>query len=117
MEELKRIRRRLNRGRMLNRRLQFYIEYKVRLNVLPVIYVKPRGASSLCPICGEKLSPNGYRRMRCLSCSQEEDRDIIAVKNLLRRYQTDVGAFHPFTRKLSHDRRREDLALWESARG
>jgi transposase len=35
--------------------------------------------------------------MRCLSCSQEDDRDIIAVKNLLRRYQTDVGAstVHP----------------------
>jgi transposase len=28
----------------------------------------------------------------------EEDRDIIAVKNLLRRYQTDVG-LQPFTPK------------------
>jgi transposase len=54
--------------------------------------------------------------MRCLSCSQEEDRDMVAVKNLLRRYQTDVGAFHPFTRKPSHDRRREGLVMEVSAR-
>jgi hypothetical protein len=30
-------------------------------------------------------------------CGSEEDRDVIAVKNLLRRHQTDVGAstVHP----------------------
>jgi transposase len=35
--------------------------------------------------------------MRCLSCSQEDDRDIIAVKNLLQKYQRDVGSstVHP----------------------
>jgi transposase len=33
----------------------------------------------------------GIRRMRCLSCGLEKDRDIIAVKNPLQRYQTDVG--------------------------
>jgi len=44
------------------------------------------------PICGGKLSPNGYRRMKCRKCNLEQDRDVIAVKNLLRRYQMDVGA-------------------------
>ncbi|MEG9194715.1 MAG: zinc ribbon domain-containing protein [Candidatus Methanoglobus sp.] len=49
------------------------------------------------PVCGEKLSPNGHRRMKCGKCGLEDDRDVIAVKNLLRRYQMDVGAssVHP----------------------
>jgi putative transposase len=77
--------------------LQKIIEYKARLSELMVVYLNAKNTSSLCPTCGEKLSPNGYRRMRCLGCGMEEDRDIIAVKNLLQRYQTDVGAstVHP----------------------
>jgi len=62
-----------------------------------VKYVNAKGTSSLCPICGEKLSPNGYRLMTCPTCGLEEDRDAIAVKNLLRKHQMDVGAssVHP----------------------
>jgi transposase len=30
--------------------------------------------------------------MKCSKCGLEEDRNVIAVKNLLRRYQMDVGA-------------------------
>ena len=43
-----------------------------------------------------RLSPNGHRRLKC-GCGLEEDRDVIAVKNLLRRYRMDVGAspVHP----------------------
>jgi len=35
--------------------------------------------------------------MKCSECGLEEDRGAIAVKNLLRRYQMDVGAssVHP----------------------
>ena len=34
--------------------------------------------------------------MKCGKCGLEEDRDVIAVKNLLRRYQMDTGAsVHP----------------------
>jgi len=36
------------------------------------------------------------RQMKCSECGLEEDRDVIAVKNLLRRYQMDAGAsVHP----------------------
>ena len=59
-----------------------------------VVYVDAKGTSSLCPICGGKLSPNGYRLM-CSACGLEEDRDAIAVKNLLRRYQMDALSVHP----------------------
>jgi putative transposase len=83
---------RLNRWSF--RRFQKIIEYKARLSGLMVVYLNAKDTSSLCPVCGEKLSPNGYRRMRCPTCRLEEDRDIIAVKNPLQRYQTDVGGFN-----------------------
>jgi putative transposase len=105
MEKLKNIREKKKRIKAMNgrlnrwsfRRLQNIIEYKARLSGLMVVYLNAKCTSSLCPTCGEKLSPNGYRRMRCSGCGMEEDRDIIAVKNLLRRYQIDVGAstVHP----------------------
>jgi putative transposase len=77
--------------------LQNIIEYKARLSGLMVFYLNAKDTSSPCPICGEKLSPNGYRRLKCSRCELKEDRDIIAVKNLLRRYQMNVGAstVHP----------------------
>ncbi|MEM2578512.1 MAG: IS200/IS605 family accessory protein TnpB-related protein [Candidatus Bathyarchaeia archaeon] len=67
MEDLKGIRRRINYTKSLNRRLhswnfrrlQFYIEYKAKLERLPVVYVNPKHTSSLCPICGGRLASNG----------------------------------------------------------
>jgi len=56
---------------------------------LNVVCVDAKGTSSLCPI-----SPNG---LKCRKCNLEQDRDAIAVKNLLRRYQMD--ALYPFTPK------------------
>jgi putative transposase len=105
LEELANIRRRIRRSKAINgrlnrwsfRKLQEIIEYKAKLAGLNVTYVDAKGTSSLCPICGVKLSPNGHRRMECSVCGLEEDRDIIAVMNLLRRHQMDVGAspVHP----------------------
>jgi len=91
MEDLRRIRKRVNYGRMLNRRLhswnfrklQNYIEYKAGLAGLPVVYVNPRETSSLCPVCGGRLAPNGRRRLRC-RCGYENDRDMTACLNMLR---------------------------------
>ena len=91
MENLRGIRNNINKGRMLNRRLhswnfrrlQFYIDYKAKLEGLPVEYVNPKGTSSLCPVCGEKLAPNGHRRVKC-DCGYEQDRDVTACLNMLR---------------------------------
>lgn len=91
MEDLKGIRERIRYGRQMNRRLhywnfrrlQFYIEYKAKLEGLPVVYVSPRGTSSLCPVCGGRLAPNGHRRMKC-ECGYENDRDVTACINMLR---------------------------------
>ena len=79
------------------RKLQSNIEYKAKLTGLNVKYVDANETSSLCPICGGRLSPNGYRQMVCPTCVLEEDRDVITVKNLLHKHQRDVGAspVHP----------------------
>ena len=53
----KSVRRRLNRWNF--RKLQFFMEYKAKWNDLSVNYVKAYKTSSLCPICGLKLNPNG----------------------------------------------------------
>jgi putative transposase len=98
LEELANIRERIRHSKAINgrlnrwsfRKLQEIIEYKAKLAGLNVTYVDAKGTSSLCPICGGKLGPNGYRRLKCSRCGLEEDRDIIAVKNLLRRYQMNV---------------------------
>jgi putative transposase len=92
MEDLKGIRKHIDKGRMLNRRLhswnfrklQSYVEYKAKLEGLPVIYVNPKGTSSLCPICGGKLASNGHRQLECRKCRYEDDRDVIACLNILR---------------------------------
>jgi putative transposase len=113
MEDLKGIREKINRGKKLNRRLhswnfrelQFYIDYKAKSEGLPVVYVNPAGTSSTCPICGGKLAPNGYRRMRC-QCGYENDRDITACLNLLRMRGVSVPPESP-----PMTARREGLAL------
>ncbi|MEM2291464.1 MAG: zinc ribbon domain-containing protein [Candidatus Korarchaeum sp.] len=47
-----------------------------------MVYVNAR-STSICPIRGARLSPNGHRIMRCPRCGSE-DRDVMAVKNLLK---------------------------------
>jgi len=100
LEDLKHIRRRIRRSKALSgrlnrwgfRRLQHIIEYKAKLNGLSVVHVKAGGTSSLCPKCRGRLSPSGYRLMKCPRCGLEEDRDIVAVENLLQRIQINVPA-------------------------
>jgi len=69
-------------------RFQRMLEYQAKLHGLNVKYIDPKNTSSICPVCGGKLnpSPNGRRLRRCRRCGLEEDRDVIAVKNLIRRY-------------------------------
>ena len=92
LENLKGIRKNINKGKNLNRRLhswnfrklQFFIEYKAKLNGIPVVYVNPRKTSSLCPRCGGDLAPKGWRLTKCRKCGYENDRDVVACLNMLR---------------------------------
>jgi len=64
------------------RKLQSIIEYKAKLKGVRVVFVNPAHTSSLCPICGGKLSPNGYRILKCSNCGFEADRDVIGSWNI-----------------------------------
>lgn len=89
LENLKEIRTRINYSKELNGRLnrwsfrkfQQIVEYKAKLNGIKVVYVNPHKTSSLCPICGRKLSPNGQRLLKC-KCGLVADRDVIGSWNI-----------------------------------
>jgi len=63
------------------RKLQSIIEYKAKLKGVSVVFVDPAYSSSLCPICGGKLSPNGHRVLKC-ECGFEADRDVVGSWNI-----------------------------------
>ncbi len=101
LEDLKGIRKRIDYNRVLNRRLhswsfrklQSYIEYKAKLEGLPVVYVNPKDTSSRCPICEGKLSSNGTWRIKiCEKCGVVWNRDFVACLNLLRMWRVCVTA-------------------------
>ncbi|USG99167.1 transposase [Thermococcus argininiproducens] len=64
------------------RKLQSIIEYKAKLRGVRVVFVNPAHTSSLCPICGGKLSPNGHRVLKCSKCGFEADRDVVGSWNI-----------------------------------
>ncbi|AIU69085.1 transposase [Thermococcus eurythermalis] len=64
------------------RKLQSIIEYKAKLRGVKVVFVNPAHTSSLCPVCGGKLSPNGHRVLKCSNCGFEADRDVIGSWNI-----------------------------------
>ncbi|AEH24542.1 RNA-guided endonuclease InsQ/TnpB family protein [Pyrococcus yayanosii] len=63
------------------RKLQSIIEYKAKLRGIKVVFVDPAHTSSLCPVCGGKLSPNGHRVLSC-KCGFEADRDVVGSWNI-----------------------------------
>jgi len=108
LENLKNIRKKIKYSRKMNgrlhrwsfRKLQFIIEYKARLNGVPIIYVNARGTSRTCPICGTKLSPNGqYRTMKCKRCGLIADRDIIGAWNIRLRGLKQIDVRSPVPRE------------------
>jgi len=88
------------------RRFQRILEYQAKLHGLNVKYVNPAYTSSICPVCGNELeeSSNGRRLKKCQRCGLEEDRDVIAVKNLVKRYYEEW--IMPKFPKTSLDRQR-----------
>ncbi|NJE09235.1 transposase [Thermococcus sp. M39] len=64
------------------RKLQSIIEYKAKLKGIKVVFVNPAHTSSLCPVCGGKLSPNGHGVLKCSNCGFEADRDAVGSLNI-----------------------------------
>jgi putative transposase len=94
LEDLEKLRENNKKGKRFNKRLglwiyrkmQFCIEYEARERNLEVAKVNPRGTSSKCPRCGEKLAKNGHRVLRCRKCGFVGDRDVIATINLYKKF-------------------------------
>ncbi len=107
LENLKGIRTRINRSRELNGRLhrwsfkkfQQILKYKAMLRGVDVINVNPHKTSSLCPICGGELSPNGQRLLKC-ECGLVANRDVIGGWNIrLRGLKSKINVGAPFPPK------------------
>ncbi|MCE4623741.1 MAG: RNA-guided endonuclease TnpB family protein, partial [Caldisphaeraceae archaeon] len=77
------------------RRLQSIIKYKAKLKGVGVLLVNPAYTSSLCPICGRKLSPNGHRVLKCPNCGFEADRDVVGSWNISLRAMKMWGFISP----------------------
>ncbi|WP_337860602.1 transposase [Ferroplasma sp.] len=54
---------------------QKMVEYKSKRKT---VYVNPRGTSSECPVCGDKLKHPVWKISRCTNCGQDYNRDRLA---------------------------------------
>jgi len=79
-ELAKNVRKRLNF--FTYKKLLFWIEWQAKKHGVKIIKVNPKGTSTKCPICGNKLIKKNNRIMKCKICNYEENRDVIAVLNL-----------------------------------
>jgi putative transposase len=77
------------------RKLQHSIVTKAVEHNVPVIFVNPKGTSSVCPRCGTKLTYI-YRLGVCEKCRFIADRDVIGAVNIwlraLHAYAGELGS-------------------------
>lgn len=79
--------------RQMNNHWPFYeikrqIEYKAQWAGVPIIQLtrdETEGTSFECPRCGERLQVGSKRKVKCLKCNREMDRDLVAVLNISRK--------------------------------
>jgi putative transposase len=94
LEDLDKLRENNKRSRKFNKRLglwiyrkiQFCAEYEAGERSIEVTKANPRGTSSKCPRCGEKLAEYRHRVLRCWKCNFVGDRDVIAAINLYKKF-------------------------------
>ncbi|MFZ8783411.1 MAG: RNA-guided endonuclease TnpB family protein [Desulfurococcaceae archaeon] len=78
------------------RKLEQWIDWQCEKNGVPLIVVDPKGTSSTCPRCNSKLVENGYRRIKCVKCNFEANRDTVAILNIERKALSKMwGALTP----------------------
>ncbi|MEM0145875.1 MAG: zinc ribbon domain-containing protein, partial [Conexivisphaerales archaeon] len=56
------------------------------------VYVNPRGTSSECPVCGDKLKHQAWGISKCETCGVDYDRDRLAITLRLCGYPFTVSA-------------------------
>ena len=67
------------------RKLQEAIISKAMEYNVPIVFVNPRGTSSICPRCGAKLVYN-HRLAICRKCGLIADRDVVGAMNIWLRF-------------------------------
>jgi len=73
------------------RRLDYWIDWQAQKHGVKMIVVDSAWTSSECPIYGSKMVESDYRKMKCLSCGFEADRDVIAVLNIEKKALIEMG--------------------------
>jgi len=73
------------------RRLEHWIDWQCEKQGVPAAVINPRGTSSTCPICGSKLVENSYRKLKCIKCDFEADRDTVAILNIEKKAYKKMG--------------------------
>jgi len=58
---------------------------------VPAVTINPRGTSSTCPICGSKFVENSHRKLKCIKCGFEADRDTVAILNIEKKAYEKMG--------------------------
>ena len=58
---------------------------------MPAVTINPRGTSSTCPICGSKFVENSHRKLKCIKCGFEADRDTVAILNIEKKAYEKMG--------------------------
>jgi len=60
------------------------VSYKASWEGLPVIHVNPKGTTSKCSVCGDRMVFSKESRMLyCPSCRYQVDRDVNGARNIL----------------------------------
>jgi len=93
LENLKNIKKNVKYGNEFNKKLHLWVYGKIQQKIeikaeefgLKVIYVNPKGTSSYCPECGNRVSKKSYDLLYCKNCNIEWDRDYLAAINILKR--------------------------------
>lgn len=64
------------------RRLIYWIDWQAEKHGVKVVAVEPKGTSTTCPRCGNRLVANGYKALKYSTCGFEDNRDVIALLNI-----------------------------------
>ena len=63
------------------------IKYKAAWLGIPVIKVKEKGTSKICPKCSSKGIRPYQSVFRCNSCGYEANADFVGAQNILKRFK------------------------------
>ena len=88
--------------------LRGFIEYKARLNGVPLVAIDPRNTSRTCPVCGviDKANRKSQSEFSCTSCGHSANADYIAAVNIGR-----AAGNQPYVAVLNHCAERQATNL------